>query len=167
MDSELVQKITIIMVTITAFATMIYTIGTFLLWWTTQKTLNLTKKQAELNEAIYRANLQNSVIDSHRQLMMSVIQDDELGKIFADSMNVSIDILKKRYLASLKINHSLMLFYQHHYGLIDENRWQSISGDMRESFNLSFISERWKTMKNFAPKEFVDFIENTINESHV
>ncbi len=52
--------------TIIAISTVAYTIGTFLLWWTTRSVINQSEKTSKLSEAAFKLNIPVTLIGIHR-----------------------------------------------------------------------------------------------------
>lgn len=147
---------------IIAVCTFLYTISSILLWMTAKQSTNIIQKQLEDQSISSSSLVQHSIVEAHRELYLSIINNPSLIKIYSKEAGIGEEIIKKKYLASLLINHSLSLYlnYKNEIG-INENL-EGFIRDARELYSYPFIIERWNEVKTFHPKNFKNFMEKYV-----
>lgn len=144
---------------VTAVATVIYTIGTFLLWRSTQKSVTLLGRQISKDVAVSRSNAYHSIIDAHRELWLSLIANPHLASLFGLSDN---ELARRRIVGSLLINHCSRIFIDFETGVLDNSEVDSFARDAVEMFSISFVRERWEEVRRFHKSGFIDFVDSKV-----
>lgn len=153
----------------TAVATVVYTIGSLLMWWTTQKSLKLSRMQLNMMEhqsyrqkELDRLQYISNVHKNFRELYISVLSTEKGVDILRKELGGSNDDVRKNYYASFLINHCYELFEIKSRKLFDEDFWHRIEIDMKDLFEWSFVKSRWKSIKTIYSPEFQEYIEQSI-----
>lgn len=149
---------------VTAVSTVIYTVGTFMLWSTSNKTADLIRQQISNQVASNNSIAHHATLDAHRDLFINIIKDKDLLNIYAADFCSSADDARHKLLASLLINHTLRIFEDIcQYSLVDSRgSFDSFVEDARELFTLSFVRDRWMEVKEFHPPKFRAYVESNI-----
>lgn len=145
-----------------AIATVVYTIGTFLLWKVTNETVRLTKLEISRKEQLLRATFVSSIYTGFREIYTSIITDKEQIKLLAKEQNCSEKQIREKYIASFLINHSYELFKYNSDSLIPSELWENIIIDMRELFKWKLIITKYIEIRPLFPSEFIEFIDKEI-----
>jgi hypothetical protein len=156
MTSADLAVLTAISTAVAALFTIVYTIGTFLLWSANKKTIALLA--AQMQSAAHHA-----VLDSHRELFFEILRNPQLCRVFAADLGLSEEIAREKYLATLLINHARRLYMDHRFNVASEDLLESFARDARELFSMPFVRQRWKEVREYHPQEFVAFVEHRIS----
>lgn len=143
-----------------AIMTIFYTLGTFLLWIETRKTLELAIAESERTQKQIKTNLISNIVASHRELFMYILSNENLPTLICKNSNT--DVFKSGFLATLLLNNVLQIFYHYKEGDIDEETWLSLVGDIKELFGWPIVIEQWSEYRKFCIDDFRDFIEKEI-----
>ncbi|KAB8155091.1 hypothetical protein EZY14_004195 [Kordia sp. TARA_039_SRF] len=154
---------------ITAFATVIYTIGSLALWYISSKQISLLKKQQEIIEKDFEKQQKyldsastHAIVDRHRDIFFQIIRDKELVKVFSKASKKRITQTKKDFLASIIINHAQSIWLDFINKVRSEREFDSFKRDFSDVVNMKFIKDRWEKVKDFHSQEFKDFVNNFI-----
>lgn len=145
-----------------AIFTGIYTVGTFMLWYSTKKTTNLLSKQLETQIAANKSTFHHSVVDAHRELFSYIVSDSDLLKIFANDSGLSEFDLKCKYIGSMLINHTSRMFFDYYNGIYDQSGKICFEQDARQLFSMHFIKKRWLEVRDLHPDVFKKFVETSL-----
>jgi hypothetical protein len=156
------EKIAIVSVSVTGA----YTVLTLLLWITTRRSVRLTSKMVEqlvrqVNHqlALSQTASKHGLIDSHRELFLSVLGNRDLTEILARENEVSTDQLQRNILASFLINHCSTIFDYHVNNVISSDHLESFVRDAKDMFQWGFLRERWKTVRTYHSGDFQQFVD--------
>ena len=61
-----------------AACTVVYTVGTLLIWWTSYRSVAVLREQLKQLVASSLSTARHSVLDSHRQVMLPVLTNESL-----------------------------------------------------------------------------------------
>jgi hypothetical protein len=147
---------------LTAITTVVYTIGTFMLWRTTKKTTQLVESQVSAQIRSSYSSAHHSVLDGHRSLFLELIKTDELLNVLAKETGKDKEIVQKRFLASMMINQVLRVFLDYERNVALDKSINSFDADARDLFSFPFIRERWNEVKYFHPANFRNYIDSKI-----
>ena len=147
---------------LTAITTVIYTLGTFLLWNITRKTLSLSKNQFERNEKVLQSASFQSIFKNFRDLYTAILQDNYYASILAEEEKTSIIELRRSYLAIFLINHVYEIYLLAKRDLVPPELWEALIIDIRELFKWRFIGDKWDAIKEFHTKDFQLFISEIL-----
>jgi len=144
--------------------TVVYTLGTLFLWYLTNKNILLVKQQIEIQNAASRSTAWHTLLDSHRDLYLEIIGNEELLTLFSKETNIEANEVRKKYLATLMINHALRIFldYQNKLDIPDER--QGFVNDLRSMLKYGFVQARWDEIRSFYPHSFTTFIDGVKNQ---
>ena len=145
-----------------AIMTVIYTIGTILLWIETTKSSKLAIKEFEIAKKLTEANLLSHIFDSYKDIFKLFLLDKDILLLLEDEEDISK--FKKDTLASLLINNASRIFYYYNKGIVDKEIWHSAVEDTKDLFSWKFIREHWNNYKQFSYSDFVTFIDSEIIE---
>ncbi len=150
---------------VSAATTVIYTIGTFMLWWVTKRTLDLTIQRQEKEQIMMQVNYLNNLHRNFREVYSGILNDEEASKILAQEQGVDVTSLKKDYLGSFLINQASEAYRLSKNSLIPDDLWETLTKDMKDLFNWKFISERWQQVKIYHSTDFQEFVESNLIHS--
>ncbi len=139
--------------------TVVYTIGTLSLWYLTYKNIQLIKQQIDVQSAMGRSAAWHNVIDSHRDLYLEIIKNDELLKLYSEEVGQEPGLVRKKYLATMMINHALRIFLDYSNKLDIPEDQEGYTNDLHSMLNFKFVQERWGEVRNFYPQSFREFID--------
>lgn len=143
-----------------ALATVVYTIGTFLLWTSTRDTARLAKQQAELNDQRLKAQIYTEMVEAHRTLFLTILQNEELCKHLVPVGHREESI--REFIGTWLINHASLLHLHWAKGSIDHELWAGIKDDMRDLFEWPVVAERWQEVSEYHTTPFREFIGREI-----
>lgn len=146
---------------VTAVATTIYTVGTFLLWKGSQETTRLIQQELKNQVAASQSASQHSVLDAHRSLILELLRDEKLLHAFSTELGLTTHDARTKFLATLLINHARRIFIDYSHRLMSDNI-DSFSEDARQLFALPFIQKRWAEVKDLHPHAFRNFVESRL-----
>lgn len=149
---------------ITACCTFIYTVGTLFLWWTTRKSVRLIRDQVEYQIQSSRSSAYHHSLNAHRDLQMGILGDEKLIGLYSSEINIAPDVLRRKMLASIMINHALSIFLDHQNNLAFDQKWDGFISDASDMFSIPFIRKRWEEVKQFHPESFRLFIDSDIRD---
>lgn len=149
--------------TIIAISTVIYTVGTFLLWRTTNKSVQKLDEQIEHQKSTSLSAAHHNVLDAHRSLFLNLITNDSLLKTYCGD-DENIDEVRKNLLASALINHALRIFLDYENKLSFEEI-DAYENDVRDLFSHPLVLKRWEQVKMFHPSAFRSFIDDKVLKS--
>ncbi|MQB05725.1 hypothetical protein DXT91_16540 [Agrobacterium tumefaciens] len=145
---------------LTAITTVVYTIGTFLLWKSTQNQI-LNQNQQLLNQQQQlRSTAQSEIISSHRSLFLTIIQNESLLKHISSSENT--DQTRRSMLASMLINHCGLMYTEYKAGNMPLQNMSGFTDDAADLFSIRIVNERWHSVKAFHDKSFAKFIDEEV-----
>lgn len=142
-----------------AACTFIYTIGTLLLWNSTRKTIALLKEQVEIQNAASKSTAWHKLIDSHRDLYLEIIANDKLLKLFSKEIHLDPHEVRRKYLATLMINHALRIYLDYQNKLNIPEDLKGYVNDLHSMLQFRFVQKRWDEIKGFYPDAFKDFFD--------
>lgn len=147
---------------ITAISTIVYTIGTFLLWISTRQSIRVTQNEIKRKEQILNSTYISNVYKNFREIYTDILNDSENANILANEQKLSISDSKKEYMGSFLINHAFEIYNLYKNNLLPDEFWQKIIIDMKVLFEWRFIQNRWQKIRTLYPKEFINFIDENI-----
>jgi hypothetical protein len=146
---------------VTAAATVVFAVGTFLFWKLSRDTTLLLHQELQNQNAARQSISHHSVLDAHRSLILELLRDEKLLRAFSGELGLTPEDARTKFLATLLINHARRIFIDHHHRLAGDGM-DSFSEDARELFTLPFIQSRWAEVKEFHPPEFKRFVETRL-----
>lgn len=149
----------------TTVATIIYTLGTFLLWKTTKKSIDLTRQQMKRSEDVLEQAAIQTVYKNFRELYTLILQDERDAEVLANTQNVTKEKLRERYIGSFLINHVFEIFCMYERKLIPDEFWKRVVRDMKVLFSWKFIIDRWNDIRTLYPPHFQQFIDDEITQN--
>jgi hypothetical protein len=167
-------SLTLIITAAGAFITFCYTLITFFLWRTTQKavrlnalTVEVLTKQVNHQIALSYTTSQHKIIDSHREMFLNILRDEDLLRIFASDAGVAPERVHRRFLGTFLINHCLTIFLYHANQVVDNRQTENFVKDARALFRLPLLRERWEEVKTYHPTSFQTFVDNVLLSDEV
>jgi hypothetical protein len=168
-DPNSIALLGIIIAAITGFFTISYTVITLFLWLSTRKAVQLNARMVEqlviqVNHQIALSHTasEHNIIDSHRELFLSVLQDEKLLEIFASDAKIAPDNARKNILGTFLINHCATIFYYHANKVISDANTENFVRDAKDLFDLPFLRKRWAEVKEFHSKAFQTFVDDVL-----
>jgi hypothetical protein len=156
---------------VSAAATVIYTVGTFLLWKVTSSSVNLIERQLDQTTRTAEGAVLAEIFRSHREIFLRMIPPDApLGALWTagatlsttDSPDVTNLRTAEEIFGSILINHAAHLFHYYNAGLLHEEMWIHTQDDMKDLFQNPIVQRRWAAVKSFHPKEFQRLVERLL-----
>ena len=144
---------------ILALCTIIYTLGTLLLWYSTHKTTRLVERQISLQTAANRSAAWHNLLDSHRDLYLQIISNDKLLKSFGTSAEGTHQEVREKYLATLMINHALRIYLDYENRLDMPEELEGYVKDLQSMLQFGFVKNRWEEIREYYPSSFKEFME--------
>lgn len=145
-----------------AIATVVYSVGSILLWHTTHKALALSVQQSRQMDRRLQSFIYSYMVTTHRDLSRSILQDPSLRGILEDAESVSRYDLTRVFLGTWLINHASQLFYQYENGNLDPQVWPGVVLDIRDMFGLPFVGERWAAIRQAHSDGFRRFVAEAV-----
>jgi hypothetical protein len=152
---------------IIAIATVVYTIGTLLLWWTTRKSIEIFQKQFEEFRKATSADFIDRSIESQRHIWSVVISNDKVRSLIAEGLNIPEFVLVKDVVGSMLINNASRAYTQYECGNFAADELPSLKEDIADMFSLPFMKDVWISVRPYHSSSFVAFIENLLTEEPV
>lgn len=144
---------------ITASATVVYTLGTFLLWKVNRQTLQMVQREVQNQISSSHSASYHGVLDAHRELILELLRDEKLLGVFSTELGYTKDQTRSKFIATLFINQASRIFADYNHHLAGEQTMESFSSDAAQLFSLPFIKERWQEVKvchSVAFQKYVD-----------
>lgn len=160
--ADTVLTVTDIGTVVIAVSTVIYTVGTFLLWVATNKTTKILSEQVLYQISIALSTAHHNTLNAHRDIFLNIISNAELLQLLADDLNLSSEETRKKFLASILINHTLRIFLDYKNRLPYDKDIRSFSMDAGDLFSIKMVRERWDEVKEFHPISFVNYIDSQV-----
>jgi len=148
--------------TFIAIFTAIYTIGTFLLWWTTKKSVELTRYELQQLRDQLQSETFQEIIRSHRDVYSFLLSHEKLSQELAKGAGIKIGDFYRQIVGTFLINHASLLFHLNKYKTMDPDQWENTIVDMKEMFQWPIVRKRWDQVSHLHPKEFGKFIKDNI-----
>ena len=152
--------ITTVATCVAASATVIYTVGTFMLWHLTRKNIVILEKQFKKQETMLYSTAQTSALESHRNLYVTILQDPQLLRLFSAQDNISDQDARSNLLSTLLINHTRRVYMDFSYESLNPLEKESFELDARGLFAMPFVRERWARVEKYHPKRFQEFVND-------
>jgi hypothetical protein len=162
---------------VVAVTTVVYTIGTFLLWRATRRSLELTESQARLTERATRSAVLDEVFRSHREIFFHLLPRDlPLSSLWEPHHRVvgpgtvsgpPDQQAALELFGSILINHAARLFHHYQEGLITEAIWAGTREDIRDALHRPHILKRWYIVRRYHSPEFRMFADALIAEDEL
>ena len=163
MTDHSISLLTLFAVIITALSTIIYTVGTFLLWRTTQKSTALVKMQLDNQQKQLQSAAYSQVLASHREIFLSIVKDDKLLEaVFGKPTSKESPILRKKWMGTVLINHCSMMFNEYTRGALNRDTFENFIEDAKYLFSFPAVSDRWEEVFKFHGNEFVEFVDTRV-----
>lgn len=154
---------------VVAIATVIYTLGTFLLWLANKESVDLLKRQLLLLEvqvtrqdAFNKALISNAALDSHREIWLPIISNPSLVNLLQSNNPSIAEKTIAEFLGSILINHCARIHFSFHYGFSNADEFASFSRDARYLFNFPLVRWRWEGVSKYHSPDFVKFIHDNV-----
>lgn len=153
-----------------ALSTVVYTIGTFLLWVTTKRNTELLSReiqelraQRERERSFNRVLIDNSVIDAHRELWYAILNNAKLlNLLISPSSPTKEDVPAAELLGSILINHCARVHLAFQEEIYDVGQIDAFARDARSMFNYPLVKWRWNQVSKYHTRPFIDFVEKMI-----
>jgi len=153
-----------------ATATVIYTVGSFMLWWTTKRNTDLLavqvaelRGQAERNASFNRVLIDNSIVDAHREVWGLVLNNPRLFQLLSAKEDPSADTaVIAEWLGSIFINHCARVHLAHHENIYNPSDIDAFARDARSLFSYALVRWRWKSVQKYHSREFREFVDRMI-----
>jgi hypothetical protein len=167
--SILVALASAIIAVLALIVNLLYTSITLMLWITTKKTVELNSRTLEnlVLQTQHQINLsyssaEHKIVESHRELYLSLIEHPELLKTFADNIGKSSSVVERNILGSLLINHAASIYFYHRNGVISTIHLEGFIKDARGLFLIPFMKERWNEVRDCHTFEFASFVDDVL-----
>ena len=154
---------------IAAITTVIYTGGTFLLWWVNRKTTRLLAQQIRLLQdqlnhqaAFNKVFLHNSSLDAHREMWLPIISNPLFVNLLDKTNPQGAEKRAGEFLGSILINQCARTFATFQHGFSDQGEFAAFSRDARYLFSFPLVKWRWDGVARYHSTEFVDFVQRQI-----
>lgn len=148
-----------------ASATIIYTLGTFLLWRVTTRSARSIEDQLHRQNDYYESSSGHSTIDAHREIFLAIIGDADLAEIvFADDpkdISESLSI-KRDIITSILINHCLRIYVDYQNGIQNNDNLEQFIADAQSMFSIPVVIQRWNHVKGSHRRDFREFIDTKV-----
>lgn len=152
-----------------AFATVIYTGGTFLLWWVNRKNVQVLEKQLLIlkdqigyQSTFNKVLVTNAALDSHREIWLPIITNPMLVGLLQNNNPKAIERTTAEFLGSILINHCARIYLSFQHGFADMNEFPSFSRDARYLFSFPLVRWRWESISKYHSPDFVKFVQDQI-----
>ncbi|WP_454700890.1 hypothetical protein [Agrobacterium burrii] len=145
---------------LTAITTIAYTVGTFLLWKSTQNQISNQNQQLLNQQQQLRSTAKSEIISSHRSLFLTIIQNEDLLKNISSEDNT--EKTRRSMLASMLINHCGLMYTEYRAGNMPLQNMSGFTDDAADLFSIRIVNERWHSVKAFHDKEYSRFIEDEV-----
>ncbi len=153
-----------------AISTVIYTVGTFLLWRSTKLNTELLAVQAQellkhesRSASFNRVVIDNSIVDAHRELWSMILSNQRLFDLLTSKSEPSEEnTAAASWLGSMLINHCSRVHLAHHEKIYSEIDIDAFARDARYLFDYPLVRWRWKSVAKYHSQEFRDFVDKWI-----
>lgn len=145
-----------------ALCTAIYTFGTFLLWLSTKRTVEIMKLELKKQSSIGYSATQHSIISAHRDLYLEIIKNDELLSVFSSSLGIDKEEARKQMLATMLINHTLRIFLDYKTSMVEHINFDSFAKDAKDLFSMPMVRNRWEEVKHCHPASFRSYVDDKL-----
>jgi hypothetical protein len=150
---------------IMAVLTAVYTLGTFLLWITTRRYVQLTQEmvsklaqQVSHQIVLSETESKNSITDAHRELFLSILSNEKLFPVLVGELGLGEQAFLKKMLATLLINHCSSIHIYYERGIIDYAGFEGFKRDAKDMFAMPLIRKRWDEVGKLHNEKFRDFV---------
>lgn len=168
-------SIAVVATAVTALATIVYTVGTFLLWRATRESLEIASRQLDHASRAARGAVLADLFRAHREIFLRLIPPDvPLTSLWTSRATITgtepaeatkLQIAEEIF-SSVLINHAAHIFHHYQSGLLHDDIWLRARNDMRDLFQNPIIRERWLAVRDFHPREFQNLVNALLkNES--
>lgn len=155
-----ISAITLVAVILTAMATIIYTIGTFMLWFVTRKSTALVRDQLDNQRKQLQSAALSQILSSHRDIFLTIVRDDKLlDAVFAQKNPKDIRLLKKTWMGTILINHCSMMFNEYQRGTLSADSFPNFVDDAKYLFTFPAVADRWVEVRSYHENTFVSFVD--------
>jgi hypothetical protein len=152
-----------------AVATVIYTVGTFLLWHTSRSNvkalesqLALLNTQLDFQVQFNRAVAHGATLDAHREIWLPVVSNRELLSLLQANPPDDRNRTAGELLGSIVINHCSRIFAHFSDGIFDASELPAFSRDARHLFSYPLVRWRWQDVAKYHSDDFAKFVHDNI-----
>lgn len=152
-----------------AIATVIYTIGTFLLWQTSRSNvkalesqLSLLKNQLDIQVQFNKAIAHGATLDAHREIWLPMLTNRELISLLQTNPPDDQNRVAGEFLGSIVINHCSRIFSHFSDGIFEKSEFSSFARDARHLFSYPLVKWRWQEVEKYHSNEFAKFVHDNI-----
>jgi hypothetical protein len=143
---------------VTAVATVVYTTGTFLLWFATKRSIDLLDRQSRLQVAAAKGGSYLAIIGEHRELHALLMTSGLLSSLYGHDNMADEASLRNDILATMLINHAFAIFIHLDAELIDEQHREGFIRDAKELLTIPAVRKRWTQVAAMYPPKFQRFM---------
>jgi hypothetical protein len=138
------------------------TIANLLLWVTTWRTLKLLSAQVNHQIASSDSLAQYQIVDAHRDLFLSILNNPALLESFAKANQLDPNVWGLQKMADFLINQVLVAYLNFTNGLISFTQFEGFQRDAQSLFAYPLVRERWHHTRAVHSAEFRNFVETKL-----
>lgn len=161
MQSLNVSDVTSILIVI---ITLVYTVGTFLLFFLQKKSLNLVSKQIELMLNQSKSQSYHNIINNHREIITTIVSNKKVLDTISNNFGFNNNKFTNNFIATLFINHVFTVYVDYENNILTEEQWSFAKIDILDLFCIKFIKNRWEQVQEFYPQNFTKTINNILQK---
>lgn len=155
---------------IIAVATVVYTGGTFLLWWVSRRNVQILERQLLLLEeqlqrqaAFNKVLVTNAILDAHREIWLPIISNPSFLNLLQKTELEGSERTAAEFLGSILINHCARIHLNFQHGLFGKDELEAFSRDARYLFSFPLVKWRWERAAKYHSEEFIRFVQAQIS----
>lgn len=152
-----------------AVATVIYTIGTFLLWHTSrcnvvalENQLQLLSRQLDIQVQFNKTIAHGASLDAHREIWLPMVSNPELLSLLQANPPDDRGRAAGELLGSIIINHCSRIFSHFSDKIFDQSELPAFARDAQHLFSYPLVRWRWQDVLQYHSDDFVEFVHNNI-----
>ncbi|MEM9214690.1 MAG: hypothetical protein AAGD25_10120 [Cyanobacteria bacterium P01_F01_bin.150] len=142
--------------------TLIATIFNVLLWFSTQKTVQLLLKQVKHQIVSGYSEAKYSTVDAHRDLFFGIISNPPLLERFAEANDFDPKTWEIEKLSSFLVNQVLLVYLNQKTGITSARHMDGFTRDARNVFAYPTVKAYWEKARMVHSHDFRHFIETEV-----
>lgn len=147
---------------ISDLSAIVSTIANLLLWVTTWRTLKLLSAQVNHQIASSDSLAQHQIVDAHRDLFLSILNNPALLESFAKANQLDPSVWGLQKMADFLINQVLVAYLNFTNGLISKTQFEGFQRDAQNVFAYASVRERWNHTRAVHSAEFRNFVKTKL-----
>ena len=147
---------------LTTALTLVATIINVLLCFATKRTVKLHRQEVNHQITSGDSAAQHQIINTHRELFLSILNNPELLKQFAHANGLDPEAWALQKIAVFLINQVMINYLNFMNGTISTKHFEGFKRDAQDMFAYPLVRAHWQHVRTLHSEEFCHFVETDL-----